>query len=258
MRLVPIAEALKLDVGEKIPSTKGKIKSVFDQNSGENDYGQWTIQNVTLIDPNDAKAEIKVKLFNQTEIPKNWKGKILYIESGQGQKGISGVEVVNNEYKGKTSKIIEVREGAVVGLDDGAKRQDEAPQQNQRQPEQRQQTTQQKPATTQQTQQAPAPAPGSFKDQVDCVKKARFALGKAINGLELCVDAAIHLNERTRKKHKDFPGFSPAEIEKIAVHLSIALERGDLRDGLPVGPMDKIFEVIEAEKKARETAAAKQ
>jgi len=257
MRLIPIAEILKMDIGEKIPSLKGKIKSIYDQTSGEKNGKPWSIQTVILTDPSNPKIEVRVKIWNHDAIPTGWKGKTLYIESAQGQKGLKHVDLTQDVYKWKEGqpikKQIEIQDEAVVGLDDGAARGEEAP------PQERAPAEETPQRGTQRQQQAAPPAkpngpvPGSFDDQVNCVIKAKFALGKAINGLELCVDAALHLNERAVAKHKDFPGFRPEDIRAIAIHLSIDLGKGDLRDGLPHGSMDKIFEAIESRKASQQS-----
>jgi hypothetical protein len=144
-RIVPFKEAIALDYGEKIPSLRAKIKSVVQPSTGTNDHGDWTIQNVTVEDPADPKATIKLKLFDQPEIEQNWKGKVVLIESGTDKKGgICDVTLMQDTYKWKQGqpekRMIEVRKEATINLDQG-RQQEEEP----KQPPQQRQQTQQRP-----------------------------------------------------------------------------------------------------------------
>src|SRR5437588_6838250 len=120
MRVVPMTEVLKMDFGEKVPSVKGKISNIYDQTTGQNNYGDWAIQNIEICDPADPKAKIKVKLFDQQEVPKAWRNKLIYLECVEGDKGMKGIEIAKDTYKLKEGapprKMLEVRRDAQISL----------------------------------------------------------------------------------------------------------------------------------------------
>ena len=70
------------------------------------------------------------------------------------------------------------------------------------------------------------------------VRAARIQLGKDANGAILCLDAAIYVAAQTVKRH---PGhiLGMEQIEKLAVHFKINLDRSGHTGALPSEPMDR-------------------
>lgn len=121
MREVPIADVAQFEIGEAVPAFAGRVLRVQDQNSGTNNFGNWTIQTLDVADENDPNVKVRVKVFDRDEIPKSWINRVVLIQSGQGDKGqIQGVAMAQG-YQGR-GKCVEVKTnlGAFVDLADGA------------------------------------------------------------------------------------------------------------------------------------------
>jgi hypothetical protein len=120
MRILTIAEALNLEPGEKVPALRGKIVKIFDRSSGNNEHGDWSIQNLELIDASDPKLKLKVKVFDREDIPRSWTNKTIYIESGTGEKGIKGCEIKQDTYRWTEGqpikKLLEVKTGSGAAI----------------------------------------------------------------------------------------------------------------------------------------------
>lgn len=234
MRVIPLSEVLLMEPGEIVTATKGKLKSVFERNTGTNEHGDWSLQNLVIT---DGAAEIKVKVGDRDAIPQAWKGKLIYLNSINGEKGITGLKIKSDTYKGTTSKILSATPTAEIGLEDGSA----APATPPATPAAKAPAPpgSHPPASASAPQRPAAPAPGSDADYRAEVIKTRAFLGKQINRLGMCVDAALVLATRANEKHG--LSFDSDHIEKFAVHLSIACERAGIGEGLPSGPMDKFL-----------------
>jgi hypothetical protein len=234
MRVIHLSEVLQMEPGETVTATKGKLKSVFERNTGTNEHGDWSIQNVILA---DGELEIKVKVCDrETAIPSAWKGKLIYLTSVNGDKGITGLKVKEDTYKGKTSKILSATKTAEIGLQDGSEAPAPAPAPA-RQPDPEPEPRASTPAPAQPPARPAAPAPGSEAAIRAEILKTRAFLGQAINRFGFCVDAAFVI--LTKKNEQHGLSFDSDHIERVAVHLSIMCERANIGDGLPSGPLDK-------------------
>lgn len=233
MRVIHLSEVLQMEPGETVTATKGKLKAIFERNTGTNEHGDWSIQNVILA---DGEVEMKVKVCDRdAAIPSAWKGKLIYLTSVNGEKGITGLKVKEDTYKDKTSKILSATKTAEIGLQDVS----EAPAapaspEAQTRPKG---ALQPKPSEAAPTPRPAAPAPGSEAAIRAEILKTRAFLGQAINRLGFCIDAAFVAATRANEKHG--LSFDSDHIEKFAVHLNISCERAGIGDGLPTGPLDK-------------------
>jgi hypothetical protein len=114
MRLIPISEILEMEDDEKVRACRGTIKTVYQQSSGTNEHGDWSLQNLII---KDRTGEIKVKLKDHDEVPKNWAGKEVLIECFKSEKhGWVGVQAKHDTWKKKTSTILYVTKAGEFGL----------------------------------------------------------------------------------------------------------------------------------------------
>lgn len=145
MRVWTPTEVLGCQAGVALECVAGHVTHVTDRKTGTNDYGPWSIQNVTI---GDGGNRVKVKLMNQGELVKEALNHKLYVIAGQGKKGQPiGLVTELDTYKGQTSIIVKANENASLswnppaGAGEGGTQQPPA----------------QKPATPPPTQQAPPP-----------------------------------------------------------------------------------------------------
>lgn len=115
MKVIPIAELLDLDVGETVPSVRGKIKTLFERTSGSNAKGDWSFQNGTLASA-DGKSIIKFKMKDCDELPLSWKGKEVVMCSVDSGRKLTGLYVKEDEYKGDTYKYLHITPTAEITL----------------------------------------------------------------------------------------------------------------------------------------------
>lgn len=115
MRVVPIKELAVLTLGETVPSVRGKLTAIYDRKTGQGQNGEWSLQNCELT---DSTGKIKVKLDDRDALPKDWRGREVYISCNNGDKGLTGIKIKEETYKGNTSRILSVTESA--HLDDAA------------------------------------------------------------------------------------------------------------------------------------------
>ena len=233
MRLLTLKEIQALEIGETIPSFKAQIKESKPYNKGVHaEYGPWTIQNLTVM---DGSGIVPVKIKNHPEFGKDWFQKWVLFECGISKKdgSLAGIRWKEDTYKGNTTRVIEVNALATV----------EAIRVNPSTPEPEPEQEPEIPFD-QLSDQKPEPKQSALPDTKEAIQNARERLGKAANGLILCYDAAVYVALEVMKKHPDMV-FRPEELEKIAVHLSISLEKSGAVHGLPAGPLDQWLKKVD-------------
>lgn len=111
MKIMTFQEINDLENGQQISALKGTVKKVFDQITGEGQYGQWWLQSFIM---NDEHAnEIKCTLSGEDTM-NSLEGKTILIESGRDKKDqLAGIK---KEIKKKGDKVYET-----VKLDDRCK-----------------------------------------------------------------------------------------------------------------------------------------
>lgn len=251
MRVVTVTEALALEIGEKIPSIKARVEKVYDQTTGENTHGPWSIQNINVVDPANPKSKTKLKVFNQEALPKNIEGKVIYIESQQGDKGLLGIEVAKDTYKWKDGdpikKLIEVRKQATITVGEPQAQGQQAAPQNPA-PANTPAPAQNAPANQQASAPANTPAPQKpaktaadvaaerFTESKKHVGDFRRQLGRHINALRMIRKAVFHLDETEKKEGR---ALTPEQIQGLTTTLYIQLQRSGLPDCLPYDDLEQ-------------------
>lgn len=243
MRIVPIKEVLALDIGEKVPSTKGKIKKVFPRNEGTNAYGNWSIQNVEIT---EAGATVKVKLFDFEEIPKTWENRMVYVQSAEGDKGIKGVEVAQDKYKWiegqPIKKLIEVKQiaGATFTLDDsatGSPAPAASPAQPAHAPAPEASGASPGSQTTSRTATEHPTQPSMPLDEARRhVAEASQAINRNVMGFALVMRGVDYLQKKRTEGGK---AMTPEQFQGTCTTIFIQLSRAGLIDALPTGDLDK-------------------
>lgn len=115
MKLMTFSEINDLENGQQIPALKGTVKKVFDQLTGEGNYGIWWLQSFIMTD--EHATEIKCTWSGEDTV-NNLEGKTILIESGRDKKDqLAGIK---KEIKTKGTKRYET-----VKLDDRCKIQSE-------------------------------------------------------------------------------------------------------------------------------------
>lgn len=115
-RIVSLSDALQSDPGEQLPAVRGKVLKVGKYFRGESAKGPWSFQTVTL-DDSTAKAEVKFKgreAFAPASV-----GKVMFIVANNGERGLTGVRVEDDEYQGKVTRIVLVTSSAEVTFGKG-------------------------------------------------------------------------------------------------------------------------------------------
>jgi hypothetical protein len=116
MRILTVSEVLQRGKGELVPSIQGKVTFVSDLFSGTNASGEWRLQNLGL---SDGLTEIKIKITDREMIPADWKGRQVALLCKEGAKGLTGLRVEEDSYKGHTRKILKVTPSAIIQLAEG-------------------------------------------------------------------------------------------------------------------------------------------
>jgi hypothetical protein len=104
-----------MDDGELVVQTSGVIKVAFARKAGEGEKGPWSVQHFVL---QDGNAEIKVKAWNKDDVLPLKGKKVALLCGKDGHGKLSGLAITEEEYQGKTSKILELNtRGELVRYD---------------------------------------------------------------------------------------------------------------------------------------------
>ncbi len=120
MRLVPLKDIPTLGKDEAVPSIRGRVVNIYARNAGTNVHGEYSLQNLTI---RDETGEATIKLKDRPELPLTTKGKVIFIFSKQGDKGLTGLKVKDDEYpkgSGKVTRIVSVTPTATIQESDAA------------------------------------------------------------------------------------------------------------------------------------------
>ena len=115
-RIVPLSEALRMDPGEQLPAIRGKVIKVGKYFSGESAKGPWSFQTI-VIEDGGTKADVKFK--GRDQIAPDAVGKVAFVVANNGERGLTGVRVEDDEYNGKTTRIVLVTPSAELTFGKG-------------------------------------------------------------------------------------------------------------------------------------------
>jgi hypothetical protein len=287
-QIIGVQEAIKLDVDDTITGVKGKVKSVFDQNSGESDKGEWTRQGVIISDLKAPKASIMLNIWNKDEIPDSLKGKTVYIYAGK-----KGAGLTRKEYKGKPQ--IDVTQAATISTKDpaqsGGGEGEAEPAGEEPNGEAEPSEEQEQPAKGKEKQAAAPPVekddkkrflqlvqemnglskaispgtkPHAEVDPVGFVIEAKRFLARRGNAMRLCGDETLRIVEGYAKEHglPWTPESKAATAQLIAENLCqrvyttlfIAMNDAGMVDLMPYGDLDSLMSFAKQRLEARAAA----
>jgi len=115
-RIVALAEALKMDPGEQLPAIRGKVIKVGKYFSDESAKRPWSFQTL-VIEDGGTKADVKFK--GRDQIALDAVGKVAFIVANNGERGLTGVRVEDDEYNGKVTRIVLVTPSAELTFGKG-------------------------------------------------------------------------------------------------------------------------------------------
>lgn len=226
-----LAEIQNLSLGQFIPSFRAQIKEVKQYSKGTHaQYGEWSLQNLVVL---DSTGICQVKVKNHPEFNRDTQQKWVVFETTTNKKDgmMQGIRWKEDDYKGRKSNVIEVTASALVTFD-GAGQPAPGHDVDFEPPFERLPSPPLPPPPIPPLHHQPQP------DTAQGIQNAKEELGRTANGLIMSYDATIYVATEVRKKHPDVI-FTPDAIERIAVHMSIRLEKSGVLHGLPAGPLPK-------------------
>lgn len=107
-----VSEVANREAGEVIAKMQGKIVKAYELKSGENEKGEWSIQDGYF---KDSTGEIKIAFFNHEDV-RPLLNKEITLGAHKGAKGLSGVYAHDNNYQGKTTREVKITETGKIEL----------------------------------------------------------------------------------------------------------------------------------------------
>lgn len=102
---------MTMEEGEIVPAVSGIVEEVYKQRSGEKNGKPWAFQDLVI---KDGSVRIGVSISERKEIPASVKGKLLTFISSSGSRGLTGVKIILDTYKGETRKKLRVTPTAEI------------------------------------------------------------------------------------------------------------------------------------------------
>lgn len=183
MTITKLEDVVKMEHDQQLLATKGTVTKVFPRTIGSSAAGkEWSVQNVLIKSP--TSEPVKVELWDRAEVHgKDLIGTTYLVACSKGDRGWTGVKVVDKEYNGKVEKRIKVTSSGVFEREDGAHASNQEPQ----------------PAPS-----AASSAPAAQSSEVDekraCIEASKFA-GKLGNAYKICIDRAMKVSEWYASKY---------------------------------------------------------
>ncbi len=110
-RKLKLDEVVNMEEGEIVPEVSGIVESIYKRRSGVKDEKPWSFQDLVI---KDGMLRIGVSVSGRDDIPSSVKGKLLTFISSNGPRGLTGVKVILDTYKGETKKKLRVTPTAEI------------------------------------------------------------------------------------------------------------------------------------------------
>lgn len=230
LRTITVPQALELSTGELVPSIRAVVSDIGKRYSGTNDHGDWSLQNITLKDGVTGQT-IKAKVNDREEIPASWKGGTVLMVCKNSDKGLTGLKIDEDDYRGKKSKVIKVTPSATI-MPDGASGATTPPAPQAAPPAQPVTPPARTTEVPAATQEAPPSHDGNGNDPV---KVARKALARAANLYVLCTDAGSYVKEQLKARHA--VEMTDAQYQACVSALFINASRDQLDSAMPTSKL---------------------
>ncbi len=113
MKIKTVSDCIGLDAGTPIPMVTGYIDRVYDRKVGQSQYGKYSFENFMLEGDDGQKIRVTLKNLPQLQFGQ---GDQITIIAKESDRGWSGVERKDDEYKGEVRPAIVVSSGARICL----------------------------------------------------------------------------------------------------------------------------------------------
>jgi len=228
--------------GQILPMITGKLVNLWERKSGENDRGGWSFQRGYIAAPDGTKVPLQLK--DREELPQSWRDKTITITSKDGQKGLNGIKVIDEEYNNETQRKLRITPTATITEEHQAAQQQPAQQPaQQHQPADQdgydrswddpQHPDNQKRAVAQEHQQPTgrtSPSGGSEK-----LKDAKRTICQIAN-LHILCRMAVERQEKPLVKATTGRDMSEGEIQAATSSLFIKADRLGMHAEMPTHP----------------------
>lgn len=185
---------------------------MWNRSTGDGNYGPWSLQNGEITVQGE---KMRVLFANMEPVSDEHQGDAFFVQAQSGKKGIHGVSVKEEDYKGNKRIVLKITKAAKLLLGDAAEAEQPAipngsPAESMAQPRQN------------------APKTDS-SGSGDGVKEARHYFMRSANLYDLAYSAAQYL----REKH----GFETEQVKDVATTLFINACRDGLANKMPDKPL---------------------
>lgn len=238
----PLSQLGAMADKQNLACIAGTIASIYKPKTGTNSTGEWSIQNA-VIKGTDG-IEVTLWLKDRPEIPTAAKGRFIVLTARQGEKGLSGLYIMDDDYNGKVTRKIKVTPTAELTY------QDDAPQREYNPPASRPSAAARQKAVEESWQEPtgshhPDPDPDATQakaqaarkhDAPDSIKEAERTILQITNLHLTCSRAVIKYEAPTFKK---LTGQDMTESQVQGAIASVFIEscRSGLHRNMPTAPL---------------------
>ncbi len=259
-----VSDLLVADDGDQPKAVRARLKSVFKRREGESNGRAYSFEDFEL---DDGAKSIKCQLANHPAFDRKWIGRDIYFEAHKGEKGWTGLYIVDEKWTPKDSdeerifRKLKVTATAKISLaSDGESDNDGG---NVVQPEDdipygsdsEAQTDEQKAIAKAEAMLADAKKKQADKARLaelhakqEAEKKlqpapagntaaAKVFMGRAANAMLLCLKAAEYVGKTYTDKSPAMI-ITPEQFQAITSTFFIAMDKRGLVDCMPVKPME--------------------
>lgn len=224
--------------GTVVPAVRGTVKKVFDQRSGENGRGPWSLQNLLLEDA--AGEAFGVMLKDREPFPFR-PGETVTFEAHQGDKQKTGVYAFDDTYQGNTERKIKITPTAEITVFQGGGTRQQAPAQKapQNAPESTpatQHSTQAPPTRSQSTTGGNTGQSRPERSSSDDLRDAKRQLVKIAN-LHLLCARVVETIEAPTFEAVTGKTMDSSQVQAAVASVFIKAERMNLVEKMPTRPL---------------------
>lgn len=267
MTVATVTDLLKADDGDQPKAIKARLKAIYKRREGESNGRSYSFEDFELVD-GDGKA-IRCSLANHPIMDRKWIGRDIYLEAQKGNKGWSGLYIVDEKWTPKDSdEERTIRKLKVTGTckltlageesdNDGGNVEDDIPygSDNEQTDEEKaiakaekmladaKKKQEQKSSLAalhaKQAEEAKAKPDPRQSVSGDKVVDAKFFLSRAANAMLLCLRAAEYACKTHTDDKSSVMVIAPEQFQAITSTFFIAMDKRGLIDVMPVKPMEE-------------------
>jgi hypothetical protein len=232
MRTLTFDEINDLEHGEAVPAFEGRITKVYEQKTGEGQYGTWHLQNIVVSD--DDGTDLSVTWGGADGLD-DMKGQVLRFESVQTKHGMRGVTRDVRTHKGKVYAGVKLTDTCKIkpaGASEEATEKEvreifDAPKEKKEDASLATQTVFDKKETLRELREKIKAEERKDESPTKIVCERLVQTGKAYS---LCLDAAMVVKRRFEKKYAT--SMEPAQFQVMTSSFFIDLGNNNMVDEL--------------------------